>query len=107
METKLFEIRDRGTLIIVLCVDMNPTSEYQRKALRQYGYPCSGAPNIMLTHANGGKRASNDYYDWGDRTYRTAHQYITENWKIMKEGDVVDVEFILGETLQPKTSEFA
>lgn len=107
METKLIEIRDEGTLIIALCVNMNPTTEFQRKALRRYGYPCDGRPNIMLTHANGGKKATNDYYAWNDRTYQTAHHFITEKWGLLREGDVVDVSFLLGETKEVKVSEFA
>ena len=98
MKTKLIEIRDRATFIIALCVDMNPENEAQRWALRRYGFPCDGQPNIMLTHANGGKRATNDPYDWGDRTFSTAHDYIIENWDTLNDGYVVDVQFILGET---------
>ena len=102
MQTKLIEIRDEGTMIIALCVDMNPKNEEQRRGLRCYGFPCDGRPNIMLTHANGGKKANNDPYDWSDRTFSTAHHYIMENWAILNDGDVVDVQFMLGETKLPK-----
>ena len=105
METKLIEIRDEGTMIIALCVDMNPANDWQRKALRRYGYPCDGRPNIMITHATGGKRATNDPYDWGDRTWATAHNHIIEHWNELSDGSVVDVSFILGETPAPKVSE--
>lgn len=114
METKLIEIRDIGTTIVALCVDMNPDFEYgsaqfpnkfQKAALNRLGFVCDGVPNIMLTNANGGKKATNDYYGWNDRTYFNAHHYITEHWHELKEGDVVDVEFILGEKPTIKTSE--
>ena len=107
METKLLEIRDSMTMIIALCINMNPTNEYQRKALRRYGYPCDGKPNIMLTHASGNRNANNDPYFWSDRTFSTAHHYIIEHWNDLKEGDVVDVEFILKETPVAKLSEIA
>ncbi|MDP8997738.1 MAG: hypothetical protein M3O03_12185 [Pseudomonadota bacterium] len=107
METKLIEIRDCGTMIIALCVNMNPVTEWQRKALRRYGYPCDGEPNIMLTHATGGNKATNDPYHWGDRTYGHAHHYITEKWSELKDGDLVDVEFILNEKPVKKVSEIA
>jgi hypothetical protein len=84
---------------------MNPENDFQRWGLRRYGFPCDGRPNIMLTHANGGKKANNDPYGWTDRTYANAHNYITENWTALKDGDVVDVEFILGETTESKISE--
>lgn len=108
MKTKLIEIRDIGTMIIALCVDMNPDNEAQRLALRRYGYPCDGRPNIVITHANAhGQAATNDPYAWGDRTWATAHDYVIRRWDELQDGSVVDVEFILGETTEPKVSELA
>ena len=46
-----------------------------------------------------------DPYSWGDRTYSVAHNYIQEHWDEIKAGDVIDVEYILGETPEPKLSE--
>ena len=36
---------------------------------------------------------------------QTAHLYIEKNFDALKDGDVVDVQFILGESDKPKTSE--
>lgn len=105
METKILEIRDKGTMIAALCVNMNPANDVQRYYLRRYGYPCDGRPNIMVTHANGGQKASNDPYEWGGRTWPYAHNYIIEHWDELKDGDVVCVETILGERQSPKISE--
>lgn len=105
MKTKLLEIRDEATMILALCVDMNPANEIQRWGLRRYGYPCDSRPNIMITHATGERRASNDPYYWGDRTWATAHHHIIKHWNELSDGDVVDVQHILGETPSPKASE--
>jgi hypothetical protein len=122
MKVKLLEVRDEGTFIPMLCVDMNPrvsltTSPFeaariaeayaaQRYLLRRCGYPCDGRPNIAITPLRAdGDKCSNDPHYWGDRTYAVAHGYITENWDKLKDGDVVDVSFILGETKEPKVSE--
>jgi hypothetical protein len=117
MEVKLLEIRDAGTFIPMLCVNMNPTtaevfedvytiSTAQRFLLRRCGYPCDGQPNIAMTPLRcDGDPCTNDPYWWGDRTRKTAHHYITENWSDLRDGDVVDVEFILGETAVRKRSE--
>lgn len=105
MDIKLLEIRDRMTFIIVLCVNMNPDNAHQQKTLRTYGYPCDGSPNIMITHASGGQKADNDPYSWGGRTYPVAHDYIIKNWDKLREGDVIDVEYILKETETIKISE--
>jgi hypothetical protein len=42
---------------------------------------------------------------WGGRTMSTAHEYIRENFEILEDGEVIDVEYILGETPEPKVSE--
>lgn len=105
MQTKLLEIRDRATMIIALAIDMQHDNEVQAWALKRYGYPCDGRPNIMITHATGQRRASNDPFFWDDRTWTEAHHYIIEHWPELKDGDVIDVEFILGETAAPKISE--
>lgn len=113
MEVKILEVRDEGTFFALLCVNMNPDRsasddeyEAQRYHMRRVGYPCDGRPNIAVTHiaANGGQ-CSNDPYYWGGRTYPVAHNYIINNWAKLKDGDVVDVSFILGETKEPKVSE--
>lgn len=106
MQVKVLEIRDAGTYFAVLCVDMQPDNDAQRYHLRRVGYPCDGRPNIVMTHVSAdGGRASNDPYYWGDRTFAVAHNWITEHWDALADGDVVDVEFILGETAAPKVSE--
>jgi hypothetical protein len=111
MNVKILEIRDSNTFIPMLCIDMNPVGvasawEAQRYLLRRCGYPCDGNPNIAMTPLDaGGRPCWNDPYGWRDRTFKVAHNYIYENWHSLKDGDVVDVEFILAETTKPKQSE--
>lgn len=105
MQTKILEIRDSATFIPVLCVNMNVPDDPERYYLRCCGYPNDGEPNILLTRLDGTGLASNDPYAWGGRTYPVAHNYIIEHWRELKSGDVVDVEFILGERDAPKVSE--
>ena len=113
MKCKALELRDEGTMIPILAVDMQPGTDAgsdaffaQHWLLDRVGYPCDGVPNILITKlAADGSKASNDPYFWGDRTFAVAHNYITENWHSLKDGDVVDVSFVLGETPTPKVSE--
>lgn len=109
MKAKALEIRDRATFIAALAVDMNPSvsthCEKQLYLLQRCGYPCDGIPNVILTRLDGNGKATSDPYAWGDRTWSVAHNYIIEHWDELKDGDVVDVEFILGETDVPKVSE--
>lgn len=114
MQTKALEVRDRMTFIPVLAIDMNPKIpdadggwEEQRWLLRRAGYSCNGEPMIMLVPLEGPRGScSYDPYDWtGSRTLHVAHLHILKNWANMKDGDVVDVEFILGEKPEKKVSE--
>jgi hypothetical protein len=118
MKVKLLEVRDAGTFIPVLCIDMQPprmgTADYApaRYLLRRCGYPCDGHPNIIMTRLDGNGYATNDYYNWsqdphvgGTRTFPQAHKYITDHWWELHTGDVIDVEFILGERAEKKRSE--
>ena len=106
MKAKVLEIRDEGTFIPALAVDINPDTPEQLYLMRRCGYPCNGKPNIVLTNLNAdGGKARNDPYAWSGRTYPVAHNYIIEHWNELKDGDVIDVSFILGETEAPKISE--
>lgn len=108
MINKVLEIRDSMTYIPVLCVQMQPDNQAQYYHFRRCGYPCDGSVSLAITQLRAdGDPFTNDPYGWpgGTRTMQVAHNYIYENWAELKDGDVVDVEFILKETLQPKISE--
>lgn len=106
MQTKALEIRDRATLIPALAVNMVAGNPAQARLLAHAGYSLDGLPNIALTDlAANGRPTWNDPYAWSGRTFPAAHHYIINNWNEIKDGDVIDVEFILGETTEKKTSE--
>lgn len=115
MKVKLLEVRDAGTFVAVLAIDMQPETgthpmwEAQRYLLRRCGYPCDGRPNIGLTYLDAsGRPFWNDPYGWANPYHRTipvAHNYIIEHWDQLVDGDVIDVEHILGERAEPKVSE--
>ena len=109
MDTKVFEIRDRSTYVAVIAIKMVPGSDadegYERRRymLRRCGYDFA-YPQIMLLRIDGGK-CSHDPYHWDDRTMHTAHKFIAEHFDGLKDGQVIDVEYILGETDLPKEPE--
>jgi hypothetical protein len=79
----------------------------QRYLLRRCGYTEDDRhPTILLARLDGdGTPSWSDPYGWADRTFAVAHDYIEKHWHELKDGDVVDVEFALGETKEPKVSE--
>lgn len=105
MLVKLLEIRDRATFMPMFAALCEPSNEGQAHLLRRAGYGLG--TNLVIFGYLEGKKAPCTYdpYDWGDRTKRVAHQYITEHWNDLKDGDVIDVEFILGESTEKKISE--
>lgn len=108
---KLFEVRDRATTMacIGIAIEANicrvddpvQSREFLLKRRAGYGYRC-----ILFGSLEGGPFA-HDPHDQpaGARTRQAAHAYIEEHWDTLQSGDLVDVEFILGETTAPKSTD--
>jgi len=106
MEVKVLEVRDRNTFIPVICIRPVPDNEAQRYLLRRDGYSGEATERCIIMIDAQCRGVAYDPYEWRDvRTKRTAHYWIERNWHELKDGDVIDVEFILGETKEPKVSE--
>ncbi|MGH9716428.1 MAG: hypothetical protein ACRD4R_06845 [Candidatus Acidiferrales bacterium] len=102
MENKLFEIRDRGTFIPALAVRVGGSDGY---LARRAGFASPDHPLVILIHLVG-MSCQYDPYQWGPaRTMRVAHDHIEANWANLESGAVIDVQFILRETIKPKKSE--
>ena len=109
MITKLFEIRDRLTFVPALAIQLDSPTEAERYLLSRAGFGNKdvGLWNYIVLwpmHLDFHVATTDPGY-WDDRTYQTAHYHIMENWDSLKSGDVIDVEFILGGTTEPKKSE--
>lgn len=105
MITKLFEVRDKATFIPVVAVKMSPGRTFpERYLLSRSGFGFD-SPAVLVSRLNDGSGAF-DPYDWtGSRTMTAAHIYIEETFDLLESGAVIDVEFLLGITAQPKISE--
>jgi hypothetical protein len=51
------------------------------------------------------QRCHYDAFEWGDRTFFNAHQFIEKNWNELPNGALIDVRHILGETDSPCETE--
>ena len=102
METKLFEIRDVGTFVPVMCTLMGSETKAEKYLLMRVGY---GERQFVLMTILTRNLTKYDPEEWCDRTFQTAHEHIQENWSSLNTGDVIDVEFVLGETHHKKISE--
>ena len=103
MEVKVFEIRDIGTFLPVICIRMATDNDREGYLLKRLGYmPDSNLIQLVWTTTG---RTEYDPYKWADRTLFTAHKYIAEEWENLKSGVVIDVEYVLKEKDTPKKSE--
>jgi hypothetical protein len=98
MTFKLFEIRDKATTISALAVQVSKADGW---IMERAGF---GQPMVYLI-ALATQACRFDPWGWGDRTFHTAHMHIAEHFDELMDGQVVDVEFLLGETTKPKRSE--
>lgn len=103
MKSKIFEVRDRATFIVVMATQLSDYNHPERELLAAAGYGERPEEYIIVTKLNGGDVHSNyDAFKWGGRTMPVAHKYIEENFDSLETGSVVDVEFALGEVDEPK-----
>lgn len=109
LETKMFEVRDRMTYIPIIAIRMRSLDEAERYMLSRAGYGQTNDDVLTLTVRIEGKiEGAYSSYRWEDsdaRTMPVAHDYIHKNWNDLKTGDVIDVEYILGETEECKLPE--
>lgn len=111
METKLFEVRDRMTFLPVICVKLQPGNEADGYLLAMTGYgllPKTQRQYILMGKLQTGdlKNCPQDHGGYpGVRTLPIAHQHIEKHWDELTSGDVIDVEFILGEMAAPKIAQ--
>jgi len=109
MESFMIEIRDRGTFVPALVTRIDPANIYQAFLCECAGIQSAPRTIVLTVFAAFQHRlvCSNiDCEEWCDRTFRVAHKYVEENFDFVRENPVVDVEFVNGETLAPKVSEF-
>lgn len=108
MTSKTFEVRDRATFIAVVALRLDPADERDRYILARGGYGRTAEQQreyvIMMrldTFA-----AQYDPFQWSNqRTLGEAHRHILGHFEELKNGSVIDVEYVLGESSKPKTSE--
>jgi len=121
---KYLEVRDAGTFIPVVAflpyeVSFAGLSEFAlsdpaRCRVIDYGLGRSGwptvyqsAPPAIVVVRLDNVAAKSDPYEWpgGSRTMQAAHEEIRRRWGELRSGDVIDVEFFLGEKPTRKVSE--
>jgi hypothetical protein len=100
MTTKLFEIRDRGTLVPALAIQVSKADGW---LMERAGF---GETPMVYLIMLATEHCAYDPFHWpNQRTMGNAHRYIEAHYDELENGAVVDVEYILGERGAPKVSE--
>lgn len=105
MKSKLIEIRDVCTCITAIAIKTDPDNSIEESFFRRGGW---GSNSVILVKCNGETIANYDPFEWrskGNRTMFEAHRYIEEHFDELKDFDIVDVQYILGETNEIKKSD--
>lgn len=106
MKFKILEVRDEGTHIPALAIKMLAEDDVQSYYVHdRCGYPRDGT-GIVLCRLND-MSGHVDPYAWTDspRTMATAHHHVYEHFDELNDGDVIDVQVLLGETTEPVRSD--
>jgi len=107
---KIIEVRDVATCMPCLAIQPNPQTEAEVWAFSRTGYglePSDHRQYVLMVPLNPGQgiMTADPYCQPGAPERRTmfeAHRYVIKHWDELSSGDVVDVEYIMGETEEPK-----
>lgn len=102
MNSKFLEIRDRATTIPVIATITYSDDENEQKYFDHAGFD---EDTIILTILSPNTQSECNSYNWDNRRITTAHQYIEEHFYELNNFDVIDIEFILGESENKKKPE--
>ena len=97
---KVLEIRDRATYIPVVAFKTAGESDAEQSLFKSVGLTNEHLILVKLSDCTA--NYSSFRWDRQSRTMRVAHDYINAHWNNIKSGDVVDIEYILKETVSKK-----
>lgn len=103
--SKLFEIRDSATFIPVIATLLESDVYEESYLLGRSGYQNYDGPTSVIVTRLNDCLSANDPHEWTNRTMYVAHKHIERHFHDLKTGDVIDVQYLLGETSVPKVSE--
>jgi hypothetical protein len=98
MNVKVLEIRDRATCIPIVAYSSAEVESSREAALFRRASSPPESKVIYVQRLNDG-RGNHDAYEWNDRTMATTHKYLESHWEEVKNGDIIDIPFILNETI--------
>lgn len=109
MQIKMIEVRDSCTCIAAIAIRPWPSGPVEEIFLRYAGFGFSSDCILFgYLHASGTMaKWTYDPFDWPENphTMRAAHHYVAQHFDELKNGAVVDIEYIMGRTRAVKQAE--
>ena len=104
LEIKFVEVVDIATCIPCLLLKGKPDNMDNRQSWIWERGGWGDTEGIYLMPIQTPELTKYDPYDYKDRTFKTVLLHAQQNWNTINDGDVIDVEFVLGEKSAPKES---
>lgn len=109
MEVKVIEVRDRATFKPVIALKVAPENERERYLLARSGYGTESEEQnkyIILMNSRKPFNADYSFYDvTPGSTMQVIWLYLIDHWDEVEPGQVLDAEYLRGESDNPKQSE--
>lgn len=104
LEAKILEIRDRGTFCPCIAILFRPETvdDPVTYLMARVGSKCR---TVFFGRLYDMRLEYDPTVHGPGRTLNVAHTYCMTNWDDVRNGDVLDVEFLLGESNKRKESE--
>lgn len=100
MQVKLFEIRDRSTVIPAIAIKLGSRNKAEQNLLASSGFG-RFPTNYVLVARLGRGSITYEANDWSNRTMYNAHLHIEKHFDELESGQVIDIEYLLGEKDDP------
>lgn len=107
MICKAFEVRDEGTHISVLAIQLAPGNHREELILGRTGHMMLNEYHVVLMDLGNMPYPATIFpgNHPGGRTLKYVHDYIKRHFDVLDSGKVLDVQFLMGETDYPCRSE--
>lgn len=102
-DIKFFEIRDRGTTISAMAINLQRRFDRSQMENAMLAYAGYGFDTTILLIKLADCEAAYNPYEWKNNPARTmprAHHHIEQNWENLKSGTLIDVRVLMGESPQ-------
>jgi hypothetical protein len=107
MKSVVVIISDKLIEINAIYIVMAADNDDQRKMLVDAGWPQGPEryfPGGILIDLNSYEAQSRRRL-WTTRTMRVAHEFLDKHYQTIRDGDIIDIQYILKETTSPKKRE--